>query len=80
MMILRQDQFLGFVNRQWPLMKFEKRYYSPIEIARYFAVSKRTIYRLINDFDLKAVKVRNALRIPAAEFKKFERKLKEIER
>ncbi|HLA28276.1 MAG TPA: helix-turn-helix domain-containing protein [Syntrophales bacterium] len=44
-----------------------KRYYRVDEVARYFSVSDRTIYRLIDMGDLKAIRLRNCLRIPAEE-------------
>jgi excisionase family DNA binding protein len=42
---------------------FTKRYYRVDEIAVYFAISVRTVYRLINDGDLMGAKIRGCLRV-----------------
>ncbi len=52
-----------------------KRYYRVDEVARYFSVSDRTIYRLIETGDLKAIRVRTCVRIPAGEIKNLEVRL-----
>lgn len=64
---------------QRPVKKFEKRYFSPLEVARYFAISKDTVYRMINDGEIAACKVRCCLRIPASELRKYEKRIKEAE-
>jgi len=49
-----------------------RRYFRVDEVARYFAVSDRTIYRLIDMGDLKAIRLRDCLRIPVEEIQDFE--------
>ncbi|MDA8126499.1 MAG: helix-turn-helix domain-containing protein [Deltaproteobacteria bacterium] len=49
-----------------------RRYYRVDEVARYFGVSDRTIYRLIDMGDLKAIRLRDCLRIPVEEIPEFE--------
>lgn len=41
-----------------------KQYYRVDEVAKYFSVSVRTVYRLIEDGDLNRSKIRGCLRIP----------------
>ena len=53
---------------------FTKRYYRVDEVAHYFSVSDRTIYRLIDMGDLKAIRIRDCIRIPAVELQEFEDK------
>ena len=48
-----------------------------LEVARYFAVSDRTIYRLIDMGDLKVVRVRDCIRISAEEIREFEVRAKD---
>jgi excisionase family DNA binding protein len=49
-----------------------RRYFRVDEVARYFSVSDRTVYRLIDMGDLKAVRLRDCVRIPAEEIQAFE--------
>jgi len=49
-----------------------KRYYRVDEVARYFSVSDRTIYRLIDTGDIKAIRLRDCIRISAEEVQAFE--------
>jgi excisionase family DNA binding protein len=49
-----------------------KRYYRVDEVARYFSVSYQTIYRLIDMGDLKAIRLRGSIRVPAQELRAFE--------
>jgi excisionase family DNA binding protein len=49
-----------------------KRYYRVDEVARYFSVSDRTIYRLIDMGELKAVRLRVCIRISAEEIRNLE--------
>ena len=51
-----------------------KRYYRVDEVAEYFSISERTIYRLIDNGDLKAIRLRECLRIPAEELQELEGK------
>jgi excisionase family DNA binding protein len=49
-----------------------KRYYRVDEVARYFRVSDRTIYRLIDMGDLKVVRLRACIRISAEDIRNLE--------
>ena len=49
-----------------------KRYYRVDEVAVYFRVSDRTIYRLIDMGDLKVVRLRGCIRISAEEIRNLE--------
>ena len=49
-----------------------KRYYRVDEVARYFSVCEQTIYRLIDVGDLKAIRLRGSIRVPAEELRAFE--------
>lgn len=50
----------------------QKSYYRVEEVARYFRVSKATIYRLIAEGELPAARVRRVLRIKADDLKELE--------
>lgn len=52
-----------------------KRYYRVDEVARYFSVSDRTIYRLIDMGDLKVIRLRACVRIAVGEIKNLEARL-----
>ncbi len=49
-----------------------KRYYRVDEVAHYFSVSDRTIYRLIDTGDIKAIRLRDCIRVSAEEIRNFE--------
>ena len=49
-----------------------RRYYRVDEVARYFHVSDRTIYRIIDMGDLKVVRLRDCIRISVEEIREFE--------
>jgi len=46
------------------------------EVAEYFSISVRTVYRLIEEGELSRVKIRGCLRIPLGEINRYEGKLK----
>ena len=52
-----------------------KQYYWVDEVAVYFAISVRTVYRLIDEGDLKRTKIRGCLRIPVWEIERYEKQL-----
>ena len=56
-----------------------KRYWRIDEVAGYFAVSERTIYRLVDDGDLQAIRIRGCRRVSQEEIKRFEERLAEEE-
>lgn len=47
---------------------------TPIEVADYLSVSKKTIYRLVSDKELVAAKIRGSLRIKVDSLRRYERK------
>lgn len=49
-----------------------KRYYRVDEVAAYFAVSVRTIYRMIYDGEIKTIRIRGLIRISVEELRAFE--------
>jgi excisionase family DNA binding protein len=49
-----------------------RRYFRVDEVARYFAVSDRTIYRLIDMGDLKVIRLRDCIRISVDEIRSLE--------
>jgi len=52
-----------------------KQYYRVDEVAEYFAVSVRSVYRLIDEGELKRTKIRGCLRIPLWEIERYEKEL-----
>ena len=57
-------------------IEYSKNYFRVDEVARYFSISKRTIYRLIADEDLKGVKIRESIRIHRDDLEKYERRIR----
>jgi len=45
-------------------------------MADYFSISVRTVYRLIDEGELRRTKIRGCLRIPVDEIQNYETKLK----
>ena len=56
-----------------------KRYWRLDEVAAYFAISERTVYRLIEDGDLQTIRIRSCRRVALEEVKRFEERLAEVE-
>jgi len=54
-----------------------KRYWRIDEVADYFAVSERTVYRLLDDGDLQAIRIRGCRRVSLEEIRRFEEMLAE---
>jgi excisionase family DNA binding protein len=54
-----------------------KRYYRVDEVAAYFAVSVRTVYRLLDEGDLQGCRIRGCVRVSAEEVRRFEEALAE---
>ncbi len=52
-----------------------KQYLRVDEVADYFAISVRTVYRLIDEGDLKRTKIRGCLRVPVSEIERYEKEL-----
>jgi excisionase family DNA binding protein len=55
-----------------------KRYFRIDEVAAYFAISARTVYRLLDEGDLQATRIRGCVRVSAEEIRRFEETLKEM--
>ena len=51
---------------------YTKRYYRVDEVAAYFAVSARTIYRMIYAGEIKTIRIRDRIRISVEEMRAFE--------
>lgn len=49
-----------------------KRYYRVDEVAAYFAISVRTVYRLLDEGDLQGCRIRGCVRVSAVEVRRFE--------
>jgi excisionase family DNA binding protein len=49
-----------------------KRYFRVDEVAVYFAISARTVYRLLDEGDLQVTRIRGCVRVSAEEIKRFE--------
>ena len=56
-----------------------KRYYRMGEVAFYFGISARTVYRLLDDGDLHVTRIRGCVRVSAEELRRFEELLAETE-
>lgn len=66
-------------NQGHPLQKsgpvtppFLKRYFRIDEVAAYFSISARTVYRLLDEGDLQAIRIRGCVRVSFEELKRFE--------
>jgi excisionase family DNA binding protein len=53
----------------------QKCYYRLDEVAVYFGISERTVYRLLDEGDLQATRIRRCLRVSAEEIRRFEEAL-----
>ena len=54
-----------------------KRYYRINEMAKYFSISERSVYRLLDEGHLTGTIIRKCMRVSAEEIKRFEEKLAE---
>ncbi len=54
-----------------------KRYYRLNEVAAYFDISERTVYRLLDEGDLLATRIRKCLRVSAEEIRRYAASLEE---
>lgn len=52
-----------------------KRYYRLDEVAVYFGISERTVYRLLDDGDLQPTRIRRCLRVSEEEIRRFEERM-----
>ena len=53
-----------------------KQYYRVDEVAEYFAISVRTVYRLIDEGKLRRTKIRGCLRVTLTEIQRYEKELR----
>ena len=59
----------------------QKHYYRLDEVAVYFSISRRTLYRLLDEGHLQPIRIRGCLRVSAEEIRRFAALLeKEAER
>lgn len=67
------------MNEKMPIISdpTNRRYFRVDEVARYFGVSDRTIYRRIDMGDLRVVRVGVCVRIPLEEILAFETRQRE---
>ena len=54
-----------------------KRYYRLNEVAAYFDISERTVYRLLDEGNLQATRIRKCLRVSAEEIRRYAASLEE---
>jgi excisionase family DNA binding protein len=52
-----------------------KHYFRIDEVAVYFAISARTVYRLLDEGDLQVTRIRGCIRVSANEIRRFEETL-----
>jgi excisionase family DNA binding protein len=52
-----------------------KQYFRVDEVADYFSISVRTVYRLIDEGELKRTKIRGCLRVPLWEIERYQQEL-----
>ena len=57
---------------------FTKRYYRLDEVAKYFAISRRTVYRLLDEGILKGTKIRKCMRVSVEEVRKLEEEIEKM--
>jgi excisionase family DNA binding protein len=73
------DADMQRVQRQGGAGTLPKRYWRIDEVADYFAISERTVYRLLEDGALQTIRIRSCRRVALEEIKKFEERLTEEE-
>lgn len=56
-----------------------KRYWRVDEVADYFAISERTVYRLLEDGALQTIRIRSCRRVALEEIRRFEELLMNAE-
>jgi excisionase family DNA binding protein len=56
-----------------------KRYYRVDEVAAYFAISVRTVYRLLNEGDLRGCRIRGCVRVSVEDMERFEKALADVD-
>ena len=67
----------GGLKKVKPVSSFTSRqYYNAKEVANYFDVHHSTIRRLIEDGDIRIIKIKTCVRISAQEIKRLEKHFK----
>jgi len=56
-----------------------KHYYRLDEVAVYFGISERTVYRLLDEGDLQPTRIRRCLRVSVEEIRRYEEALTKAE-
>lgn len=56
-----------------------RHYWRVDEVADYFAISTRTVYRLLDDGALQTIRIRSCRRVAQEEVRRFEKKLMDDE-
>jgi len=69
MMTNREQRDLNSGQEALPV---QKHYYRLDEVAVYFSISMRTVYRLLEDGDLQVTRIRGCFRVSYEELKRFE--------
>jgi excisionase family DNA binding protein len=49
------------------------------EVAAYFAISVRTVYRLLDEGDLQGCRIRGCVRVSTEEVRRFEERLADVD-
>ncbi len=62
-------------NMEQTNLKHLKRYYRLDEVAAYFAISKNTVYRLLDEGALRGTKIRKCMRVSVEEVKRYEEEI-----
>lgn len=68
---------IKMTNDHWPMTNNKpfKQYYRIDEVAEYFSISVRAVYRLIDEGELRRTKIRGCLGVPVTEIERYEKEL-----
>ncbi|MDI6727159.1 MAG: helix-turn-helix domain-containing protein [Smithellaceae bacterium] len=69
------DADMQRAQRQVGTATLPKRYWRLDEVADYFAISTRTVYRLLDEGALQTIQIRSCRRVALEEIRRFEEKL-----
>ena len=68
MMTNREQRDLKSKPEAFPV---QKHYYRLDEVAVYFSISRRTLYRLLDEGHLQPIRIRGCLRVSAEQIRRF---------
>ena len=68
MMTNREQRDLNSGQEALPV---QKHYYRLDEVAVYFSISRRTLYRLLDEGHLQPIRIRGCLRVSAEQIRRF---------